>query len=433
MKGDIMQNRMLFRIAASFLLASISIILFPFGQNEISEAASQTLSILQQGNPLVSIIIPAYNHYEYTDKCLQSIARCNTSVPFELIVVDDCSTDNTWIELSKNKTIHAIHNEKNVGFIETCNRGAAAALGKFLIFLNNDTEVCQGWLEALLHVYSNHHNVGLVGAKLIYPNGKLQEAGSILYKDGTGNRYGWMQDPSDPRFNYVREVDYISGAAIMIRRDLFNKLNGFDTYYAPSYYEDTDLAQKIRRAGLRVLYQPDAQVVHYESVTLGDKKTKQLGTNHKKFVSRWKTALAIHPTHDIPSYLCCDHRCDHRILIIDPYTIHNLNNSEIKLKPLKALIKNNCAVYYFPLGDQFKNEYVHECRQLGIQVINKSFDTVMEGWLALYGSFLNFILTPSDEQSYSWSRLLQQNAVQAKIILFSKSDNLFDLLKGYIL
>src|SRR5690606_35808004 len=113
-----------------------------------------------------------------------------------------------------------------------------------------------GWLDALIDTFEAQADVGLVGAKLVYPDGRLQEAGGIVFADGSGWNYGRFEDPADPRFNFVREVDYCSGAAIALRATLFGELGGFDTHYAPAYYEDTDLAMQVRARGLRVLYQP---------------------------------------------------------------------------------------------------------------------------------------------------------------------------------
>src|SRR5690606_39424709 len=113
-------------------------------------------------------------------------------------------------------------------------------------------------------VCSSDLDAGLVGAQLLYPDGRLQEAGGIVFNDGSARNYGRFGDPSDPRHAYLRDIDYASAAAIAIPRDLFLRLGGFDARYAPAYYEDTDLAFAVRAAGRRVLYQPGARVIHDE-------------------------------------------------------------------------------------------------------------------------------------------------------------------------
>src|SRR5262249_18375351 len=134
---------------------------------------------------------------------------------------------------------------------------------------NNDTTVTEGWLDALIGTFQTIPNTGLAGAKLIYPDGRLQEAGGIIWRDASGWNYGNGDDPDHPRFNFVREVDYCSGACIIVPRGLFDELGGFDSCYAPAYYEDTDLAFKIREAGRKVIYQPMARIIHHEGLTSG--------------------------------------------------------------------------------------------------------------------------------------------------------------------
>ncbi len=114
-----------------------------------------------------------------------------------------------------------LRNEQNLGFIGSCNRGAASARGTFLVFLNNDTVVTPGWLEALIRTFRKVPRVGLAGAKLIYPDGRLQEAGSVIWRDGTGWNYGKFDDAGHPKYNFTREVDYCSGACVMVPRSLF--------------------------------------------------------------------------------------------------------------------------------------------------------------------------------------------------------------------
>src|SRR5690606_33215558 len=187
----------------------------------------------------------------------------------EIIVVDDASPGDSLAKLRQVDGIRLHARAANGGFIAACNDGAALARGEFLVFLNNDTVPQPGWLDALLATFDDHPDAGLAGAQLVYPDGRLQEAGGVVFADGHGWNYGRHGDPADCRFNYLRDADYLSGAAIAIPRALFASLGGFDTRYAPAYYEDTDLAFAVRAAGRRVLYQPASVVVHDEGTTSG--------------------------------------------------------------------------------------------------------------------------------------------------------------------
>ena len=151
--------------------------------------------------------------------------------------------------------IRVVANSQNMGFVLSCNAGAAVARGKFLCFLNNDTEVQADWLDALLQTFRDLPGTGLAGSKLVYPDGTLQEAGGIIWRDGSAWNYGRGQDPDLPVYNYARDVDYCSGASIMVPKVLFDELGGFDECYVPAYGEDSDLALKVRGLGRRVIYQ----------------------------------------------------------------------------------------------------------------------------------------------------------------------------------
>lgn len=274
--------------------------------------------------PVVSVIIPVYGKCEYTIRCLASIAQNPSSELFEVIVVDDSSPDNTVEILSMVKGIRLIKNRENLGFIRTCNHGAEEARGQFLLFLNNDTVVLPGWLDELKRTFDDNDNVGLVGSKLIYPDGTLQEAGGIIWQDGSGWNYGRNDDPDKPAYNYLREVDYCSGASIMVPRKLFFDVGCFDERYIPAYYEDTDLAFSLREKGYRVMYQPLSRIVHYEGVSSGTDLNsgvkKYQVDNSKKFYEKWKRILADHRKNgDSPDYEK-ERNVEKRILVIDAVT-----------------------------------------------------------------------------------------------------------------
>ena len=213
--------------------------------------------------PRVSVIVPVYGKLPYTLACLRSIARHGADAAFEVIVVDDASPDDSATVLAQVDGLHLLRNERNLGFIGSCNAGAAAARGTHLLFLNNDTQVTPGWLDRLLDCFAEEAGCGIAGSRLVYPDGRLQEAGGLVYADGSAWNYGRFEDRNDPRFLYRRDADYVSGAALMIESTLFHAVGGFDRRYAPAYCEDMDLAFAVRAAGRRVIYQPESLVVHF--------------------------------------------------------------------------------------------------------------------------------------------------------------------------
>src|SRR5690606_17960721 len=178
--------------------------------------------------------------------------------------------DHTADFLTKNVSgITYIRNTENKGFLMNCNEASRIAKGKYLYFLNNDTQVTANWLKPMVDLFKDEQ-VGRVGSKLIYAHGLLQEAGGIIYPDASGANYGRNDLPDRPRYNYIRAVDYCSGASLLVRKSDFEKLNRFDQQFAPAYYEDTDLCFSIRNVlKKKVMYQPLSEVIHFEGITSG--------------------------------------------------------------------------------------------------------------------------------------------------------------------
>jgi GT2 family glycosyltransferase/glycosyltransferase involved in cell wall biosynthesis len=262
---------------------------------EPSTIAAHRIAFPPCATPEISVVIPVYGHLDFTLSCLASIVRHPPSAPYEIIVVDDASPDASADVLAAVPGLRLVQNPENLGFIGACNAGAKAARGRFVCFLNNDTQVLPGWMDEMLGTFARETGVGLVGAKLVYPDGRLQEAGGIIWRDANGVNYGRLDDPRRPEFNYARDVDYCSGACITLETSLFRELGGFDAHFAPAYYEDTDLAFRVRQHGLRTVYQPLAEVVHFEGISSGTDLTKGVKkhqvTNRLKFLERWRTVL----------------------------------------------------------------------------------------------------------------------------------------------
>ncbi|HYG34059.1 MAG TPA: glycosyltransferase family 2 protein [Clostridia bacterium] len=253
----------------------------------------------------VAIIIPCFNGVGMTNACLESLfATLPRGAEVRIVVVDDASDDGTAACLrrwaGRDSRIIVLRNRTNLGFVDSCNRGARRAGAEMLVFLNNDVVLLPGWLPPLLRVFRESPNVGAVGGKLILPDGKLQEAGGVVFSDGSAMNFGRGDtDLDDPLYNAVREVHYCSGALLATPRRLFRRLGGFDDQYRPGYYEDTDYCFKLRVHGYRVFFQPESAVVHWEGGSGGQDQSggmKQYqAINQAKFAARWKAALEGYP------------------------------------------------------------------------------------------------------------------------------------------
>ncbi|WP_395646260.1 glycoside hydrolase family 99-like domain-containing protein [Terricaulis sp.] len=271
-------------------------------------AAAAALSFKTEASePDVSIVIPVYNQVKYTLECLTSLAATIGGVRAEVIVIDDGSTDQTQTLISAIAGVRYVRNEENLGFLRTVNRAAALARGRKLIILNNDTQVLGDWLRNLLAALDDE-SVGVAAPKLLFPDGRLQEAGAALRNNGSAELIGLFDDPKLDRFCYDRDVDYVSGACIALRRAEFEALGGFDMRYAPAYCEDSDLCMQMRAKGKRIRYVANAEVCHHLSVTSnalpGTYKIQQARRNQQKLLDRWDEAIeALNRVRVISFYL----------------------------------------------------------------------------------------------------------------------------------
>ncbi len=327
--------------------------------------------------PKVSIIIPVFNNLPLTQKCLNSIFQNTHDQNYEIIVVDNASTDGTkeFLKELKRPNIKVVFQNNNTGFGEACHAGAEVASGKYLLFLNNDTEVQPRWLESLVQFAESMPDCGAVGTKLIYPDGRLQEAGGIIFSDGNGWNYGRGMSSSDPRFNFVREVDYCSGAALMVRKDLWKEIGGFDHRYAPAYYEDTDLCFEIRKRGFKVYYHPQSVVIHHEGKTAGvhlqsGYKKYQI-VNRQKFVEKWAEELKKQFSNDPRNVIKASHRgIKKNILVIDPFLpFFDRASGSLRLFHLLKILKQlEYHVTFIPRDGSMEDRYRPILENMGIEV-----------------------------------------------------------------
>jgi GT2 family glycosyltransferase len=342
-------------------------------------AEPRPLEIASSDDPLVSIIIPAYNQFAYTFNCLESLSvNLSSDLAYEIIIVNDASTDETLEQLATLvKGIKVLTNAENSGFIRSCNYGASQAKGQYLYFLNNDTRILENCLESLLKLIVNNPQVGAVGSKLIYANSKQQEAGGIIWNSADGWNYGRLDSPEEPEYNYVRPVDYCSGASLLVPTELFKQLGGFSQDFIPAYYEDTDLCFAIRELGYQVLYQPQSNVIHYEGITSGTDLSSGIKQyqviNQTKFREKWSKVLTKHLDNDANNVPKAARRLQGKptILVIDSYVpLYDRESGCVRLlNILKLLLNLGYSVIFFPDNGYPEQPYTSVLQQLGIEVI----------------------------------------------------------------
>ncbi|MGI0088364.1 MAG: glycosyltransferase [Nitrosotalea sp.] len=327
--------------------------------------------------PRVSIIIPTYDQVDLFRRNLTSIESKTTYKNYEIIIItnnlDENSQMRKYLKTIKHRVLIF---QKSYSFGDVNNFAAKEANGEYLLFLNDDVEIVSpNWLESLLYLALDD-KVGAVGGKLLFPNGKLQEAGCIVWKNGSAWNYGRNGNPDDPIYNFVRDVDYCSGSCLLIKKKIFDQLGGFDLQYFPAYAEDSDICLSIAKLGYRILYQPLACIIHHEGQTQGTDvqtgiKSYQI-ENINKFREKWKDFLESRDT-DLQenSYLERNRKSGINILYVDHYVPEYDKDagSLTTYYVLSILSLMGHKVTFWPDNLHKTEPYTTELQQRGIEVI----------------------------------------------------------------
>lgn len=381
------------------------------------------LQFLQPENPDVSIVIPCHNKLAVTFSCLCALLLAHNKASFEVILVDDGSEDDTariedWVQ-----GITIVRNASSQQFIRACNAGAAKARGRYIVLLNNDTEPTQGWLDALLDAFERFPNVGLAGAKLIFPDGRLQDAGGIISGTGNPSQYGSRQNPWDPRFCYARQADYLSGAALMMPKTIWDAVGGLSSYLEPMYFEDTDLAFKVREAGYATWFVPAAVVYHNEGTTSGTDVTKGYKrfqeVNRPKFKRRWARSFANQDKHGGDADIEKDRGIIGRVLFID-YTVPRPEQdagSYAAVQEARLVQSLGYKVTFLPENLAHFGSATTDMERMGVEMVYAPFHFSIAEFLRKRGKEFDAIYVTRYHVAANVLPLLREFAPNAKVIL----------------
>jgi GT2 family glycosyltransferase/Flp pilus assembly protein TadD len=316
----------------------------------------QAISTGEREFPLVSIIIPVFNKVGYTQKCLETLLRNTRRGLYEVIIIDNASTDGTKNLLERLASeFKIIVNNKNIGFAGACNQGARAASTEYLLFLNNDTESKSGWLEPLLEILDHDETVAAAGSKLLFPDNTIQHAGVVIFNDKklpdplVAQHIYYKKQSDLPEASQKRTYQALTAACLLIRKSAFYQVGGFDEGYWNGY-EDVDLCFKFQEKGWKLVYQPESVLIHHESKS-GPERFSKVNSNIERLHKRWLGK--INPD-------CIIEKdgsfTQNKVGHIKPYSLPGASEST---KPISSNIQKNVVSIIILTFNQIK--YTKEC------------------------------------------------------------------------
>ena len=332
-------------------------------------------------DPMVTIIIQAQDRFEYTYNCLRSIIHNSKACKYEVILIDNMSTDLTTHIEDIVEGIKVIHNNETLPMAKNYNMASKYARGRYITFLGNDTQVQPRWLKALIKTFDNNPECGLVGSKLVFPDGTLKEAGGIVWNDADCCRYGEGDCSDSPEYNYVRETDYISDISLMITKSLWDEIGGFNERYYSEYIKDLDIAFEARKRGRKVFYQPKSVVVSYDGYEndkeLREDAEKYLLHDRKCFSENWREELLLNQKPNGTNVLAaCDRKINKKTVLFISVTIPTYDKdagSRVIDFYIREFISKGYIVKYLPDSFEAPEPYATRYQQMGVEILAGGF------------------------------------------------------------
>jgi len=327
-------------------------------------------------SPKVSVIIPAHGNPLYTLSCIYSLIKQETTVSFDLHIADDNPDDpllSGYMARLDSPHIHYVMNHKNIGFTLNANQAAARSKSELIVFLNNDTYCHPLWLDQLVSTYEyliNKSPVGVIGSKVLHPNLSVQESGCFLLERGVTLPLGRGEHAFDPEFSYLKEVDFVSACSMLVQKDLFLGLGGFDERFSPGYYEDPELCERLKEKGYTNYVQPSSILIHVEGASFGKESFSNVKTEKMNLFN------SLHPeTKSIADHV----KAKPRLLYIDAYLpMPDKGSGSVDAMAFihYFLEEGYQIIFYAHHHNNYFEKYTRALESIGVEVLQDNFKSL---------------------------------------------------------
>jgi GT2 family glycosyltransferase len=303
--------------------------------------------------PIVSIIIVTYTQTALELLCFLSILRwLDSKFPYEVVVSNNGSSEENRNLLGRLINANIIHHNENKGFVEGVNCGVEQARGEYVLLLNDDAMLTYNCVQNMAKRLSSWKTtkIGVVGAQVRLLNNTIQDAGGILRNNGEAEEYSKGRNPDIGDVNFVRETNYVSGACLMTPRELFLELGMFDEAFSPGYCEESDYCLRVQEAGYRVVYDPNARVIHYEYGSGNSERASLLVKEHTRLLTQKHQAILSQGYGKVVTAVTArtTKKYRGRVLIVDDFVPRIATGDGELIDYIQDLVKKDFFVTYFP-------------------------------------------------------------------------------------